>query len=173
MRGARAEGAGGKERPTCVLGGCSLLGALSASLCCSLSLRPPRSWLDLLRLRASSSSQSWCWECLEDRRSGWGSGSLRTSSFLRPGCSALLKNELRFQRGLDSSTAGGGGSSGRSPGEWEGGVAGPLEPGRGAVPGESSESSLLSEPDSEPESEDEEALPELAGASPATIPRSH
>lgn len=74
----------------------------------------------------------------------------------------LLKNELRFHLGFDSSIAGGGSSIKFSFfGDTDGGVEGPLV---GCVLASSSESSLLSDPESEPESELELALPELCGA---------
>lgn len=74
-------------------------------------------------------------------------------------------NELRSQRRFDSSTADGGSSTGAG-GETEGGVVGPLT---GGFATSSSESSLLSEQESEPESELELALPELGGACPGGL----
>lgn len=76
----------------------------------------------------------------------------------------MLKKLPRFHR-FDSSTAGGG-SSRVGLGETEGGVLGPLA---GAGVTSSSESSLLSVPESDPESELELALPELGGACPGGL----
>ena len=92
-------------------------------------------------------------------------GGLVSAFWSRDCRAALFIKELRPHLRCDSFTADGGSSTGTG-GETEGGVVGPLI---GAWVTSSSESSLLSEQESDPESELELALPELGGASPGGL----